>query len=363
MKKRNVMALMAASMLGVTGILGGISACAQEDDTLLIGVSIRSLDNPYFVSVVDGVNMFADQLREVLGEDKVEVQVSLCEYSDEQQVNDIKALIAKGGKNTIIYCDPNDAPVTASIAEICEEAGVYWGSTWCYADGVYPMDYDYYVYYQTPEIVDSLKQLCLDMFADFETPNEGKILAVQGDLSSTAAIDRYAGLEAALAETPGVELLEAQACDFEVSKTQACVTTWCSKYDMNEIDAIWVDNDENALAALEILKAKGFNGKVMLTGFDGIENAVTAIENGEMYGTVGSNPWLESALGCSYLYSVYSGQVDLAEVPEGERMFYTPTILIEPDNVADYKADYIDSVPEFDAMDYSQLFCKAYELE
>ncbi|WP_343248662.1 sugar ABC transporter substrate-binding protein [Diplocloster hominis] len=333
----------------------------EVDDKLLIGVSIRSLDNPYFVSVVDGINMFADQLKEKIGEDNVEVQVSLCEYSDDQQVNDIKAMIAKGGKNTIIYCDPNDAPVAASIAEICEEAGVYWGTTWSYAEGVLPMDYEYYVYYQTPGIVDSLKQLCLDMFADFKTPNQGKILAVQGNLSSTAAIDRFAGLQAALEQTPGVELLDAQACDFEVSKTQACVTTWCSKYDMNTIDAIWVDNDENALAALEVLTAKGFNGKVMLTGFDGIENAVNAIRNKEMYGTIGSNPWLQGGLGCSYLYAVYSGQVDLKSSPQSQRMFYTPTILIEPDNVEEYKADYIDSVPEMDMMDYTKLFYKAFE--
>ena len=135
----SVLLVMGMTLSMLAGCGGGDSASETAEETeaaaetsddfdLLIGVSIRSLDNEYFVFVQEGIEAFAEQLREETGM-KVEVQTLLCEYSNDQQINDIKTLIARGGDKCILYVDPNDTTICGSIAEICEEAGVYWGTT------------------------------------------------------------------------------------------------------------------------------------------------------------------------------------------------------------------------------------------
>ncbi len=335
---------------------------SSDDFDLLIGVSIRSLDNEYYVFVSQGIEAFAEQLREETGM-KVEVQTLLCEYSNDQQINDIKSLISKGGDRCIIYVDPNDTSICGTIAELCEEAGIYWGSAWSFQDGVIPTDYDYYVYYQTPGIEESMEELCLDLFASFKTPNTGKILAIQGNMATTAGVARFHGLELALEKTSGVELVDAQDCNFEVAKTQECLTTWLSMYDFDEIDAVWVDNDENAMAAIEVLASRGYDGKVVTTGFDGTSTAAAAISKGTMFGSVCSNAQLQGGLGCSYLYAVWNGDVDLSTVPADERAFYTITSVITPENIDSYISDYIDAgAPDIDWMDYKQLILSGYDV-
>lgn len=335
---------------------------ASEDFDLLIGVSIRSLDNEYFVSVCQGIEAFAQQLREETGMN-VEVQTLLCEYSNDKQINDIKSLIAKGKDRCILYIDPNDASICGTIAELCEKSEVYWGSTWSLQEGVIPTDYERYVYFQTPGIEESMEKLCLELFASFKTPNTGKVLAIQGNMATTAGVARFHGLELALEKTPGVELIDAQDCNFEVKKTQECLTTWLSMYNFDEIDAVWVDNDENAMAAIEVLASRGYAGKVMTTGFDGTSTAAAAIAKGTMFGTVCSNAQLQGGLGCSYLYAAWHGDIDLASVPADERAFYTVTEVITPSNIDSYIKDYIEAgAPDIDWMDYRQLILEGYDV-
>ena len=102
------------------------------------------------------------------------------------------------------------------------------------------------------------------------------------------------------------------------------------------IDAIVCANDEMALAVVETLKAEGLNGKIKVTGFDGIQDAVSAIQAGDMYGTVGANPYIEGGLGIAYLYDCWSGNLDLDTLEEGQRSFLTEPELITVDTVEEF---------------------------
>lgn len=317
----------------------------KKGEKVYMGVALRSLSNPYHASVVDGAKMFADSLPA----GTAEVQALLCEGSDEKQINDIKALLAAHGKNTILYVDPNQAPDAAEVAEICEEAGVYWTSVWSMAEGVVPPDYKYYVMHQSPDDQKSGYLIALELFKTFKTPDQGKILAVQGMLAGTSAINRFKGLQKALAEKPGVKLLDNQAGDWDPKKALTITETWLSKY--KDLDGIWVANDGMAMAVIQALKAKGLNGKVKVCGVDGIEDAVKAIKAGDMCATVGSNPWLQGGFGLAYAYAAYTGKLDVKGMKPEERMFFTPGVLINKDTVGDYEAKYVNGKPKFDYTD------------
>lgn len=321
----------------------GVFAAGQqegEDMKVLAGVSLRWLNNPYFVSLGEGAKLLAEEVP------NLEVQIMECQGNDEKQINDVKNLIARGGKNTILFFDPNQAPNAAEIVEICEEAGVYCSSVWSMAEGVYPVDYKYYVNHQTPNDQKSGYDIAVEMFERFDTPGKGKILAIQGMLGNSAAINRFKGLQRALEEYPDVELVDDQAGDWDPMKALNIAETWLNKY--SDIDAIWCANDNMALSVIEALKKKGLNGEIQTCGVDGINEAVAAIKAGNMTATVGVNPHAQGFYGLALPYAAITGRIDPEELPAEKRMFYTKGILITPETVEEFEKEYVENTPTFD---------------
>lgn len=334
------------------------AAIAEEPTTVTIGISVRNIENPYYVQVKEGVEMFCDYIKARGDNVEFDIQFIACDSSDEQQISDVQAIIARGGANTLIYIDPNNASVCASVARICEENQVYWCSVWSYADGVYPYDYNYYAFYQSPGEVDVECQLMLDMFANFDTPNEGKVVFIKGLEGNTASNHRYEGFCKAIEQSPGIEVLDVQNGDWNPQTAQNLTTTWLNKYGAENIDAIVCANDEMALAVVETLKAENLNGVIKVTGFDGIPDAANAIAEGNMYGTVGANPYVEGGLGLAYLYACWNGEVDVTSLPNGQRSFLTEPQLVTPANVE----AYINSTPELDFENYMSMIIEELDL-
>ncbi len=353
MKKMVIAALIVLAVLAAPVFAGGQQETGPK--TVLAGVSIRSLSNPYYLSVEEGAKMFADSV----DEDTIDVQLLVSDGSDEKELNNIKAAIARGGKDTILYVDPNNAPNAAAIAEICEEAGVYWMTVWSTAEGLHPRDYPHYVFHMSPDDQKSGHDIAVAMFDSFKTPGKGKILAIQGMLANSAAINRFKGLQKALSEYPGVELIDDQAGDWNPAKALEITETWLSTY--GDIDGIWVANDSMALAVVEALRAKGLNGKVAVAGVDGIADAITAIQNGDMVATVSVNPWLQGGFGLALPYAAYKGYIDTTKMTEEQMMFNTAGLLVSTENIDDYVAGYIEGRPTFDFEDYWSIIYKAME--
>ena len=144
----------------------------KEPGKLLVGMLIRDLANPYYVQLQQGAELY---LNKVVGEGKYELTMYESQGSDDKQISDAKAFIARVQQNDgngILYVDPNNAPNAAVIAELCEEAQVYWNTTWSYADGIYPQDYKYYVMHETADNVEGAYETAKAMFDSFATPGQ-----------------------------------------------------------------------------------------------------------------------------------------------------------------------------------------------
>ncbi|MDR1043249.1 MAG: sugar ABC transporter substrate-binding protein [Clostridiales Family XIII bacterium] len=327
-------------------------AAATTGDPLQVGLLIRDIANPYYVAIKDGAEMF---LNKEIGEGNYELNVYESGGSDEKQINDAKAFLAKvKDGNGILYIDPNNAPNAAVVADLAEEAGVYWVTCWSYADGVYPFDYQYYVLHETADNVVGAYEMAKTMFDSFETPGKGKVLAIQGMLSNDASIDREKGWRQAIEEYPDVELLDIQPSDWNAQEGLKLVQTWLSKYG-DDIDGILVCNDAVAVAVAEGLRAEGLNGKVKVVGFDGTDDILPLIENGDILATFSSDGYMQSGYGLSYCYEALKGELDPASMPPEERMINTKGIVISTDSLADYRAQYIDSKPDYNYKDLE--FC------
>lgn len=322
-------------------------APTASGDKLTVAVSIRSMSSEYHMQYVAGAQAFIDSLPE----GTAELQVLPCESNDDKQINDIKALIASKGDNMILFVDPNNAPNITSIAELCEEAGVYWVSAWNTPEGINPMSYKYWVAHQACDGVQQGYDLAVNIFDRFEEPGKGKILVLEGMLANTANVERMEGLNKALEEYPDIEVLDDQAGDWDTKKALSITETWLAKYD--DIDGIWCASDDMALGVVQALKAKGLDKKVLVTGNDGTTDAVNAVESGEITVTIANNGWLQGGYGVAYAYAAKTGKLDPSSMKPEERMFYTNGIVITGDNVADYKKEYVDSTPVYDYEDLS----------
>ncbi len=329
-----------------------------EKEKVFIAACIHSTDNEYWNQEAEGVKKFAA----TLPEGTAEVEVLTCDGQDEKQLNGIKAFIASHGKNSIFYVDPSNAPNTAAIAEVCEEEGVYWTSVWHLAEGLNPEDYKYYVAHQSVDGVAQGYDIANAMFKTFETPNKGKILALQGQLGNDSAVERYAGLEQALSENPDIELLDMQVANWSSQEALKITETWLAKYG-EDIDGIWCANDGMAIGALQALKAKGLNGKVKICGVDGVSAALDAIEAGDMVCTVANNGYLQGGYGAAYAYAAYSGKIKVEELDSKNRVFYTNGYFVDQNNLSDFKKEFVDSVPTYDYDDLDFPIARAMELK
>ncbi len=315
---------------------------ASEESTIsgekvLVGVSIRSMEDQYYMTVMEGAEIFVDQL--IAEGVDAELQIVECQGQDEKQISDIKSLIAKGGENTILYVDPNNAPVAAVVAEICEEAKVYWTSVWSMADGVYPTDYEYYVMHQTPDDEQAGYDIAIEMFKHFPTPNEGNLLILNGPLANTSPKMRQAGVHRAVEETPGITILDEQSSNYVAAQSLSITQTWIAKYG-EEANGIWGADDSTTLAAVEGLKAAELNGKILACGVDGIPDAIEAIKSGDMIASNASNGWAQGFYGLAFAYAAYAGEITPSEMDPSERIFFTHGYLLTPDNVEEYEMNF-----------------------
>ncbi len=353
MKKLIAVALVMLTVAGFAFANG--QSDAGSDEPLTVAVSMRSTSSEYHMQYVAGAQAFVDSLPA----GTAVVQMLPCEANDDKQINDIKALIASKGDNVILFVDPNNAPNITAIAEVCEEAGVYWTSAWNTPDGITPMSYDYWVAHQSCDGVKQGYDIATTMFEAFETPGKGKILVMEGMLANTANVARMEGLNQALKEYPGVEVLDDQAGDWSTKKALSITETWLSKY--SDIDGIWCACDDMALGVLQALRAKGLDKKVKVTGVDGVADAISAVDNGDLICTIANNGWMQGGYGVAYAYAAKTGKLDPSSMPKADRMWYTNGYLITGDTYGDYKTNFIDATPSYDYDDLSFPIARAME--
>jgi ABC-type sugar transport system substrate-binding protein len=349
MKKRAfihliLVALAAAMFLREDGLAAALSKTSGKK--VIAGVFIRSLSNPYEIQLSEGARKFAD-FHNARGANIV-IQILPCEGSDEKQINDLKALLVQKDDDTdvIVFIIVNQDPLLAEVAELCEEAEVYWASCWNIPEGMHPKDYNYWAAHSGLDDFVTGQKTAAELFDSLDTPNQGRILALKGMLAVTSSIKRYEGLEDILTKTPGVKLLDVQAADWLASKAMTITETWLSKYP--DVSAIWCANDDMAIGVVQALKAKRLNGKVKVCGADGIPDAVLALEAGDMVCTMNNNPYVQSGYMLSYAYNALIGRIDPATMKPEEKYFNTPGSFWTRENIAIEKGN----VP---ALDYDDL--------
>lgn len=315
---------------GSSTATGDAGSC-DKSDIKLVG-QVRNESNPYEASWLDGGDAFAESV------DLTQERLTYDGDSTKQQ-EQIRQLLAGETECLVLNVLPNGDADTTPIVKGADQAGAYLVTQWNKPADLDPADYDRWVSHLTYNGEESGQQIG-DALAE-AIGGEGGIIALQGVLDTAAAKDRFAGLEASLAENAGVTLLDDQTANFSRAEALEVTKTLLTKHG-DKVKGIWAANDDMALGALEALKQAGREGEVAVVGIDAVPDALAAIQDGSMTATVSSDgPW-QGGIGLAIGYCAAIGEIDVADLPDDNRAFFAEQFLITDDNVADFSTPATD---------------------
>lgn len=133
---------------------------------------------------------------------------------------------------------------------------------------------------------------------------KGKVVELEGVPGTSAARDRGEGFNKALEGTE-ITVVSKQTANFNKAEGMSVMENILQA--QPEIDAVFAQNDEMALGAMEAITA--VNRKdIMIVGFDASVDAVTAVKAGSMATTVAQKPDLIATTGIDVVLKVLAGE-------------------------------------------------------
>lgn len=328
-----------AALLGVAAMAPGCSSASQEaaqagpavkpEDVQLVE-SVRSLSNSYHANWVAGGKLFGQSVGK-------EVSVITDEADSQKQLSQIKSL-AGGGKVFALNVDPNTSADTEAIVRAVSESGGYVVTQWNKPDDLNPWDIgDHWVAHVSFDGRVSGKGVSAALFDAMG--GSGGIIAIQGILDNVASKQRFAGLQAAMGEASGIELLDQQTANWSRSEALTVTQTLLAKH-RGKVKGLWAANDEMALGALEALKAAGLAGKIPIVGFDAVPQALDEILSGEnkYVATVSTDPFWQGGAALSLAFQVATGKVDIKSLGNEKRAFYGKQSVVTKENAGEFTA-------------------------
>ncbi|MCD6159702.1 MAG: D-ribose ABC transporter substrate-binding protein [Kosmotoga sp.] len=254
-----------------------------------IGLSLSTLNNPFFVTLRDGAQDMANKLG-------VELIVADAQDNPAKQLSDIEDFIQQRLNLIIINPTDSDAIVTAVeeandafIPVITVDRASNGGLVVCHiaSDNVAGGR-------MAGELVASLLK------------GEGNVVELEGIVGTSAARDRGAGFEEAIANYPGIKLVAKQTANFNRAEGLTVMENILEAHP--DIDAVFAQNDEMALGAIEAIKSAGLLDKIIVVGFDAIDDAVAAVQKGEMTATIAQQPYKMGELAVQKAFEYLSTQ-------------------------------------------------------
>lgn len=168
-----------------------------------------------------------------------------------------------------------------------------------------------------------------------EKLDSAKCVAIGPPVSMQATIQGATAFQETL-ESGGdsYEFLESQAGDWSTENGNEIARNLLTKYN-NDIDVIFCHNDQMAMGAAQAVEAAGLTGQVMVYGADGLQEALTYIQEGRMEATIYCDAVQQGTTAAQYALYVLAAGIDgssFAVTPD----IVAPSLVIDASNVNEY---------------------------
>lgn len=327
MRKKGIVAVLTAAAM-VASMAMTMTVNAAEDTaesagtTYKIGFAQCTLASPFYVSMKDVAEEYAKELG-------VDLTIVSADDDVTKQNNDINDMITSGIDALIV--NPINAEGIAPSIEACTNADIPVITV----DRNINEGYTAYVGRDNEEMGRLVGEALVEYLGGKDAA-EGTILETQGTAGDTVMMARRDGFEAAVAEAPGLEVVQSAYCDYTRSKAVTATQDLLQSND--NIVAVYGHNDDMSLGAAQVLQEQGIEG-VAVCGVDGLMEAVMAIEDGTYAITTMNDPG-------SLIKAALDTTLKILNGEEYEEYVDAGTGVIDSSNVA----DYVDESLAFAAM-------------
>ncbi|GHB45866.1 transporter [Streptomyces xanthochromogenes] len=266
-RKLAVAAVCLAAVIGAGYLLNPGSS---GSGTTKLGMSLSTLNNPFFVQMKAGAQAEAKA-------EGIDLTVTDAQNDASQQANQIENFTSSGMKSIIVNPVDSDAvgPAVrgankADVPVIAADRGVNKAET------------------ATLVASDNAAggRLAARTLGE-KLGGKGRIVVLQGTAGTSVSRERGAGFTEGLKAYPGIEVVASQPADFDRTKGLDVMTNLLQSHP--DITGVFAENDEMALGAVKALGGRA-GSAVAVVGFDGTPDAIKAVGAGSLYASVAQQP-------------------------------------------------------------------------
>ena len=272
-----------------------------------LGLSLSTLNNPFFVTLRDGAQAAADALG-------VTLVVVDSQDSSATEASNIENLIAQGVDAILV--NPTDADAIVPSIEAANAAGI----------PVFTVDRssaggEVVGHIASDNVAGGMmaaRLLCMKL------GGAGNVVELEGIAGTSAARDRGQGFNDFMAAScPGVTIVARQTANFNRAEGLSVFENILQA--QPDIAGVFAHNDEMILGAIEAARAANRTG-ITFVGFDAIDDAVAAVNDGSLAATVAQQPALMGDLAVRTAVAHLNGEAVEAYIPVALRIVQKLTL-------------------------------------
>ena len=285
-----------------------------------IGVTMALFDDNFLTVLRNGMIRMADEM------DGVEVQVEDAQNDVAKQLDQINNFIASGVDAIIV--NPVDTSATQAMTAAAESAGV----PLVYVNRE-PINVDHLPDNQAFVASNEIESGTLEAFEICKILRaQGKAggaraYMLMGELSNQAAVQRSKDVHDVIGMDmcKFITLIDEQTANWSRDEAQDLMTNWLSAGE--PFDAVFANNDEMAIGAIQAMKAAGLDMSVIVVGgVDATQDALAAMAAGDLDVTVFQDAAGQGA-------GALDAAIRLADGQSVDQKVYIPFLLVTPDNM------------------------------
>lgn len=261
-------------------------------ENMKIGLSVSTLNNPFFVSLKDGVVNEANKLG-------IETIVVDAQNDSAKQSNDVDDLMQKGVN--VLLINPTDSAAISTVVQSANNLGIPVITLDRSADQG-----------EVEALVASDNAKGGKMAAEYIVQLLGKgakVVELEGVAGASATRERGKGFHEVADQD--LKVIAKQTADFDRVKGLNVMENLLQANP--DVQAVFAHNDEMALGAIEAIRSSGKN--IPVIGFDGNEDALKSIQAGQLTATVAQQPELIGQLAVQAAHDVLQGKTVEKSIP------------------------------------------------
>lgn len=268
---------------------------SSGEKKLTVGVTMLSMQNEFIVKVSDEIDKKAQELG-------VELVTVDAERSALKQIEQVESFIAQ--KVDVIIMNPCEVEASSPAVTKALAANIPIINVNS-ATSAKPTAF------VGSDDVES-GRIAMKFIAE-KLGGKGNVFMMHGFMGQAAQIQREQGAREILKQYPNLKLVAHQTGEWDRAKSMSLMENWIQSYG-KDINAVFAQNDEMGMGAVNALTAAGLKDKVIVVSIDAIPDALQAVKKGTLDATVFQNAEQQGAKAIETAVKIAKGQAFEKEV-------------------------------------------------